>query len=203
MLLPGFTDPVLAGQSVFRTVMEAMARPGRIAQIAATVTPPGPMGLAAAAVALTLLDYETPVWLDPPLAAAPEVSGWLTFHTGARRVDASARAAFAFIADAARMPGFAAFESGTIEYPDRSATLVVEVGRLTEADGFCLAGPGIKETHTLSAAPLPIDFADRMAANRALFPRGVDLILTCGATLVGLPRSVRLASAAQQARKRA
>ena len=31
MLAPGFSDPVLASQAVFRTVMEAMARPGSIA----------------------------------------------------------------------------------------------------------------------------------------------------------------------------
>lgn len=203
MLAPGFADPVLASQSVFRTVMEAMARPGRIVRIEAAAAPPAPMGLAASALALTLLDYETPVWLDPPLAAAPEVGGWLTFHTGARRADAPASAAFAFIADAARMPDFLAFNSGSIEYPDRSATLVVEVERLTDAEGFCLSGPGIKEAHTLSAAPLPTDFADRMAANRALFPRGVDLILTCGARLVGLPRSVHLMSFVQRARERA
>jgi alpha-D-ribose 1-methylphosphonate 5-triphosphate synthase subunit PhnH len=101
------------------------------------------------------------------------------------------------------MPGFDAFNNGTIEYPDRSTTLVVEVARLTDAEDFGLSGPGIKTTKSLSAAPLPIDFADRMAANRALFPRGVDLILTCGATLVGLPRSVYLSSAVAQTRERA
>jgi alpha-D-ribose 1-methylphosphonate 5-triphosphate synthase subunit PhnH len=31
-----------------------------------------------------------------------------------------------------------------------------------------------------------------MAANRALFPRGVDIVLTCGRRLAALPRSVQL-----------
>ena len=70
MLVPGFSEPVLASQAVFRTVMEAMARPGQIAEIGVALAPPAPLGIAAAALALTLLDFETPVWLDPKLAAA-------------------------------------------------------------------------------------------------------------------------------------
>ena len=192
MLVPGFSDPVLASQAVFRTVMEAMARPGRIAEIDAAIAPPAPLGTAAAALALTLLDYETPFWLDPALAAAPEVDGWLKFHTGAPRTADPASAAFAFVAEPATMPGFDAFGLGSSEYPDRSTTLVLEVETLTEGDGFRLSGPGIKGSRSFSAASLPADFAERMAENRALFPRGVDLVLTCGRRLAALPRSVHL-----------
>jgi alpha-D-ribose 1-methylphosphonate 5-triphosphate synthase subunit PhnH len=192
MLVPGFANPVLASQAVFRTVMEAMARPGSVAEISAAVTPPAPLGIAAAALALTLLDFEAPVWLDPTLAAAPEVDGWIRFHTGAPRTADSASAAFAFIANPAAMPGFEAFGRGSIEYPDRSTTLVLEVETLTEHDAFTLSGPGIKRSRSLAAAPLPADFAERMAANRALFPRGVDIVLTCGRRLAALPRSIHL-----------
>jgi alpha-D-ribose 1-methylphosphonate 5-triphosphate synthase subunit PhnH len=192
MLLPGFSDPVLASQAVFRAVMEAMARPGRIAEIDVALAPPAPLGIAAAALALTLLDFETAVWLDPTLAVAPEVDGWLKFHTGAPRATDPAAAAFAFIAAPAAMPGFDAFGLGSVEYPDGSTTLVLEVETLTEGDAFRLSGPGIKGSRSLAAAPLPADFAARMAANHARFPRGVDLVLTCGRRLAALPRSVHL-----------
>ncbi|MBV9969906.1 MAG: phosphonate C-P lyase system protein PhnH [Xanthobacteraceae bacterium] len=190
MLLPGFSDPVLASQSIFRSVMEAMARPGRISDIGVELTPPAPLGIAAAALALTLLDFETPVWLDPALAAA-EVDRWLAFHTGAPRAD-PATAAFAFIAEPATMPAFDAFGLGSVEYPDGSTTLVLEVDTLTKGETFALSGPGIKSSHKLAAAPLPADFPERMAANRARFPRGLDLVLTCGRRLAALPRSVHL-----------
>jgi alpha-D-ribose 1-methylphosphonate 5-triphosphate synthase subunit PhnH len=193
MLVPGFSDPVLASQAVFRTVMEAMARPGTISEIDVALGPPAPLGVAAAALALTLLDYETPVWLDPTLAAAPEVDGWLKFHTGAPRAAGPATAAFAFIAEPAAMPAFDAFGLGSVEYPDGSTTLVLEVETLTEGDTFQLSGPGIKESRSLAAAPLPAEFAARMAENRAGFPRGLDLVLTCGRQLAALPRSVHLA----------
>jgi alpha-D-ribose 1-methylphosphonate 5-triphosphate synthase subunit PhnH len=198
MLAPGFSDPVLASQAVFRTVMEAMARPGSIAEVDVAIAPPAPLGVAAAALALALLDFETPFWLDPRLAAAPEIDGWLKFHTGAPRAADPASAAFAFIAEPAAMPGFGAFCLGSIEYPDRSTTLVLEVGTLTEhaamteRDAFHLAGPGIKGSRSLAASPLPADFAERMATNRALFPRGVDVVLTCGRRLAALPRSIHL-----------
>jgi alpha-D-ribose 1-methylphosphonate 5-triphosphate synthase subunit PhnH len=192
MLAPGFSDPVLASQAVFRTVMEAMARPGSIAQIDVAVAPPAPLGTAAAALALTLLDFETPFWLDPTLAAASEVEGWLKFHTGAPRTADPISASFAFIADPAANLDFDAFGRGSIEYPDRSTTLVLEVETLTDGDAFHLSGPGIKESRSLAAVPLPAEFADRMAANRALFPRGVDILLTCGRRLAALPRSVQL-----------
>ncbi len=91
------------------------------------------------------------------------------------------------------MPAFDAFGLGSVEYPDGSTTLVVEVETLTQSDAFHLSGPGIKGSRSLAAAPLPADFAARMAANRARFPRGVDLVLTCGRRLVALPRSVHLA----------
>jgi alpha-D-ribose 1-methylphosphonate 5-triphosphate synthase subunit PhnH len=192
MLAPGFSNPVLASQAVFRTVMEAMARPGTIAELDVAITSPAPLGVAAAALALTLLDFETLFWLDPMLAAAPDVDGWLKFHTGAPRAADPASAAFAFVAKSAPVPGFGAFDLGNIEYPDRSTTLVLEVETLNDGDAFHLSGPGIKESRSLAAAPLPADFADRMAANRALFPRGVDIVLTCGRRLAALPRSVQL-----------
>jgi alpha-D-ribose 1-methylphosphonate 5-triphosphate synthase subunit PhnH len=192
MLLPGFSDPVLASQAVFRAVMEAMARPGQITELGVSIAPPAPLGIAAAALALTLLDFETAVWLDPTLAVAPEVDGWLKFHTGAPRATDPAAAAFAFIAEPAAMPGFDAFGLGSVEYPDGSTTLVLEVETLTEGDAFHLSGPGIKGSRSLAAAPLPADFAARMAENRARFPRGVDLVLTCGRRLAALPRSVHL-----------
>ncbi len=192
MLVPGFSDPVLASQAVFRTVMEAMARPGQIAEIGVALAPPAPLGIAGAALALTLLDFETPVWLDPTFTAAPEVDGWLKFHTGAPRTADPTMAAFAFIAAPAATPAFDAFGLGSVEYPDGSTTLVLEVETLTEGDAFHLSGPGIKGSRSLAAAPLPADFAVRMAENRARFPRGVDLVLTCGRRLAALPRSVHL-----------
>lgn len=194
MLAPAFADPVRASQAVFRAVMNAMAHPGAIVATGELARAPQPLGVAAAAVALTLLDYETPVWLDPALAQSPDVAAWLRFHTGAPVTDDPRQAAFGIIADPPSMPQFEEFSQGSMEYPDRAATLVLQVDRLSDNGGFCLSGPGIKVSRALSAAPLPADFAMRMHANRALFPRGLDIILASGTMLAALPRSIHVAT---------
>jgi alpha-D-ribose 1-methylphosphonate 5-triphosphate synthase subunit PhnH len=53
-----------------------------------------------------------------------------------------------------------------------------------------LSGPGIAARTTLAAEPLPLDFRDRLSANRALFPRGIDVILVSPEAVAALPRSV-------------
>jgi alpha-D-ribose 1-methylphosphonate 5-triphosphate synthase subunit PhnH len=188
----GFSDSVLGAQRVFRAVMDALARPGSIVRIAGLPAPPAPMSPAAGAIALALADYDTPLWLDQPLAAAGQVTAWLRFHTGAPITADPARAAFAFLADPARLPALETFALGTPEYPDRSTTLVLQVESFADGGAMRLSGPGIAGSQTFSAKPLALDFAARLAENRALFPRGVDLLLATQDEVAGLPRSVRV-----------
>ena len=60
-LQPGFADKVLSAQATFRTVMEAMARPGQVMQVEDGVGRPPSMMAGVAAIALTLFDQETPI----------------------------------------------------------------------------------------------------------------------------------------------
>ena len=192
MTAPAFADPVLDAQATFRTVMHAMARPGSIRSLASDLAPPQPLSPAAAAVALTLLDYEAAFWLDAPLAGAAEVASWLHFHTGAPRVDAPEQAAFAFLADPANAPACARFALGSMDYPDRSTTLVLQVESLSDAARMRLSGPGIEGVRTLAVAPLRDDFLAEAERNRACFPRGVDFIFVAPDALAALPRSTRV-----------
>src|SRR5579862_8822328 len=124
----GFADPVIDAQSVFRTVMSALARPGTVAELARQAPdPPPPLTAGLAAVALALCDHETPIWLDPRLAAAAPVAHYLKFQTGAPLIDDPAEAAFAFAVDINDLPPLAAFAQGSDEFPDRSTTLVLAV----------------------------------------------------------------------------
>lgn len=190
----GFANPVQSSQSVFRCVMNALARPGSVQTIAETVNAPSPLGLAAAAVALALFDHDTPIWMDDHLAGESGIGNWLRFQTGAPLAREASGAAFALIHSGVALPDFGSFALGTLEYPDRSATLVVQVDTLSEGPELVLSGPGIQGMSTLRAGALPTDFAKRMQANHALFPCGVDLLLVCGNQLTALPRSTRVAA---------
>jgi alpha-D-ribose 1-methylphosphonate 5-triphosphate synthase subunit PhnH len=185
-LTPGFADPVLDAQRCFRAVLEAVARPGRIHRITGPAEPPAPLGMAAAAVLLTLTDADTPVWLD----AGPATASWLRFHCGCPVTERLDAADFVLATGAA--PDLAALAQGTEEEPHRAATLVLEVATLAEGAGFRLTGPGIEDTHRLRVDGLPPGFLAAWAANRAGFPCGVDLLLCAGDRLAALPRTTRV-----------
>jgi alpha-D-ribose 1-methylphosphonate 5-triphosphate synthase subunit PhnH len=178
-LLGGFQTAPIQSARAFRAALEAMARPGTIWTVEGAL-PPAPMSIAAGVLLLTLCDGTTPVHLGASLDL-PVVRDWLTFHTGAPLVAAeAARFALGTWADLTPVSRFAI---GLPDYPDRSATLIVEVPVL-EAEGARLTGPGIKDVAHLN---LPETAAFR--TNRALFPQGFDTYLTCGARVAGLPRS--------------
>jgi alpha-D-ribose 1-methylphosphonate 5-triphosphate synthase subunit PhnH len=188
----GFADPVFNGQSVFRAVMDAMARPGSIQPIAVLAQPPLPLSAAAAAVALTLCDHDTPVWLDSALQNAAAVASWLGFHTGAPLANTPADAHFALVVDPASLIALENFAQGTQEYPDRSTTLILQVASLASGENLLLQGPGIERAAMIAPTPLPRHFVEQWKQNRARFPRGVDLILAAPEGIACLPRTTRI-----------
>jgi len=191
MVAAAFLNPVLAAQATFRAVLDATARPGTIAQLDEPLQPPAPLISGAAAIALTLCDHDTPVWLDDGLRVQG-VLDWLRFHTGARITDEPRTAAFAFVSAPREMPQFETFSLGTLEYPDRSTTIVLQVSQLNAGRCLLLSGPGIRSEQRLRVEPIPDDLPERLAANAGLFPRGVDLLFATHAEIVALPRSTRV-----------
>lgn len=191
----GFADPVMDSQAIFRALMAASAAPARAVGIAVpAIAPPQPLSPLAAALILTLCDFETTLWLDPALSSAPAVADFIRFHTGAVIVAVPAAAAFAVVSDVPNMPPLAAFGQGTAEYPDRSTTLILQVASFATG-GVRFEGPGFETSRTFSATPMPSDFVHQWGRNAALFPRGVDLVFAAPRELAALPRSSRLVEA--------
>jgi alpha-D-ribose 1-methylphosphonate 5-triphosphate synthase subunit PhnH len=186
-LSAGFADPVADAQSCFRSILDVMARPGRIHAVPA-ITAPAPLGDAAASVLLTLADHETPLSLDP---AAEPARDWIAFHTGAPAVPA-AQAMFAL---SLSLPDLSALPNGTDEMPETAATVILQVKSLTTGPRFILQGPGLRHPATISVDGLPGDFAAIWQRNHKQFPRGIDLILCAGNQLTALPRSVAIQDA--------
>jgi len=188
----GFADKVLSAQSTFRSVMDAMARPGTVQRIAAVAGAPAPMMHGTAAIALTLFDHDTPLWLDPRMAETSDVAKWLKFHTSAPVIADSSICSFALIGDASTLPGLDRFSFGSNEYPDRSTTLILQVESLTQGPTLELRGPGIDGTAVLRAAIRPADLVERLQINQTLFPRGIDVVLVADDSIVAIPRTTRL-----------
>jgi alpha-D-ribose 1-methylphosphonate 5-triphosphate synthase subunit PhnH len=190
-LPPGFADKVKSAQSTFRSVMDAMARPGSVQRIVAAAGAPSPMMRGTAAIALTLFDHDTPVWLDATMSATSDLAKWLKFHTGAPVVQDCSICSFALIGDAVALPDLDRFSFGSNEYPDRSTTLILQLESLGEGDTIELRGPGIDGTAAMRAAIEPPDLFERLAINEKLFPRGIDVVLVADDCIVAIPRTTR------------
>lgn len=188
----GFADPVFNAQMVFRAVMDAMARPGCVQALPAFARPPVSLSATAGAIALSLCDNDTPLWLDPTLQAAPAVKSWLGFHTGAPSANTPADAHFALIANPAEMIALDGFSQGTQDYPDRSTTLILQVTDLASGAPLLLEGPGIETSATIAPAQMPRHFVEQWKQNNQRFPRGVDIILATADSLACLPRTTRI-----------
>ncbi|WP_170598911.1 phosphonate C-P lyase system protein PhnH [Ruegeria arenilitoris] len=178
----GFTDAPVQAAHAFRAAMTVMARPGELRQLVGA-TPPDGLSVAAGTLLLTLCDPDTGVYLAGA-ADNPAIRQWLTFHTGAPLVPA-AQADFAvgFWQDLVPLDQY---RIGTPEYPDRSATLIVECGAL-DLSGAVLRGPGIRDTTHLAVPDVAA-----VQANSDLYPLGCDFFFTCGDMVAALPRSTRI-----------
>ena len=163
-----------------------MSRPGHVLAAGRGLQAPSPLDPATGAVLLTLADAEMPVRIDPAFAAASE---WVVFHSGAPLRAASEGACFVVTPD---MPDLAALPCGTDDDPEESATVILQVAGLRSGRRLRFTGPGLETPMQVAIDGLPAHFTSAWAANHALFPRGVDLILCAGKWIMALPRSLQI-----------
>lgn len=166
-------------QRVFRRLLDCFACPGRIAS--------GGDSDRAALVTLlaTLLDGETSL-ADPHRLIAS--ADWPKLQ--ARR-DSADSAAFV-VADGARAPDFSP-RLGTLESPERGATVVLTVTALGTGQRLRLSGAGIDGHIELAVSGWHPGWIDARADWVAAFPLGVDMILCDGARFAALPRTTHIA----------
>jgi len=198
MLLPGFSDAVHDAQQTFRSLLSALAEPGKIESLNLKLELPGGIDLASAAACFALLDLETKLWISP--SGSDDLHRWIQFHTGCRWANQPEQADFALVLNPAELPAFSRFRWGTPEEPERSTMLLLQVESLEQGshardaqdaqDAATLHGPGILGQRQVSPA-VPAQFWQDWQQNQANYPLGIDAYLFCGAQLMGLPRSTK------------
>ncbi len=194
-LKPGFSDPSAESARCFRVLLNAMSRPGLVQPITAGLPSAGGLNPASVMIALTLCDHESPVWLDA--SAGDEAADYIRFHCGAPITADTSAAAFGFFAACPDRHVLNSFAIGSPDYPDASATLVIQVEDLSNGpDGVMLTGPGIETVHRLAATGLPDGFWTWLNTSDRSFPLGIDIILAGPNCLTALPRTVRVEEAA-------
>jgi alpha-D-ribose 1-methylphosphonate 5-triphosphate synthase subunit PhnH len=188
---PGLADPVHDAQRTFRVALDALARPTVPVALELELAAPGGLTRSAGALVLALCDDSTTIWLDETLSADEDLIGWIGFHTGARAVEHPSLAAFAVVADSRALPTLGSFALGTDETPHTSTTIIACVREPGAMIPLRADGPGFPEP-ALWNAPVGPAFAAEWAANRASFPRGVDLLFAEHTRVTGLPRTTGL-----------
>ncbi|NVK34664.1 MAG: phosphonate C-P lyase system protein PhnH [Rhodobacteraceae bacterium] len=192
-LAPGFDTPVVDSQSCFRAIMNAMARPGQTQRFTrAPLDVPAPLTPLAAAIALTLFDYDTPIWLDPDLMESSDALGYLRFHTGAPVTSDAAKATFALLTSPRHLPDLSTFAQGSAEYPDTSTTLILAGQNFSAGPSVSLTGPGIRSAQGFRTDPVSGGFWQQMQFNNTSFPCGVDVVFASDDEIAALPRSTKI-----------
>lgn len=189
-LHPGFADPVHDSQRTFRALLSAFSRPGHVVDLGAGLEPPAPLSAATAALALALFDHDTPAWLDAAADCAA-TRDFLRFHCGCPLVADSRAARFALVADAGALTDLNRFDMGDALYPERAATVVVQVASVREGTPLTLSGPGIKQQDNVRIGGLPDAFWRARQQNSARYPLGIDVALVGADGVLGLPRTTR------------
>ena len=191
-IVAGFNHEAFGSQAVFRVALDALSHPGRVFDMPLETALPRQGHGAAAALLLGLLDADTTLWLSPTLASS-DAPAWLRFHTGCQIVADATAAQFVWVAQGDDMPQLTRLPAASDDYPDQSATCVLEVDSLhNDAGAWRLQGPGIPSERHLCAQGLSSDFAAQWADNLASFPRGVDVFLSTATCIAGLPRTTRI-----------
>jgi len=186
-------DKVFDTQRIYRLMLDAIARPGKIQTLPRLdVCPPPGLTSYLAALAFTLLDGET------TFATLPANGCWhdyLALNTGARTAGAD-EAEFVILDGREHVPQLAGLSRGSLLSPEKGATVFALVDGVAAGGGgirLMLTGPGVKGSVVLAVDGLhAANLADIGALNRE-YPLGVDtFFVDSRGNMAALPRSTSL-----------
>lgn len=189
-------DRVHDTQEIFRMTLDCMAKPGTISELSSIVEPLSErVGCSPAmfSQAITLLDGEVSFHIVGENSA--RVEAYFSSLTFSKEIPLS-EANYVFIlkdtAPEKIQEVFRKVDKGTLENPDQSATILLEVERLSTDKQLAFTGPGIQENVYVEIEGHEHWLVARAEKNRE-YPLGVDLILMdSNSKLMCIPRTTRI-----------
>jgi alpha-D-ribose 1-methylphosphonate 5-triphosphate synthase subunit PhnH len=191
-------DEVFDSQATFRALLDSMSRPGKICQVPLRPYRSPPNGFCPPALTIlkTLCDHR----VSFSLGSANETPEWIRYleMNLAAPFQPVEKADYVLFDGAGFDPYFARLNRGSLEFPEKSATALICVTRLSDTQGepdgpvcgLVLAGPGVKGQTRLSAAGLDPGYVTGRQRTIRYFPMGADLFLFDGlGRVAGIPRT--------------
>lgn len=186
-------DEIFDAQEHFRLILDSMARPGKINVIPDLDIPmTDGINKASALIGFSLLNTDACFCAIGELSYS--IEEFITLHTAAK-VELLQKADFVFVKGSQSDEFIADLKTGTLPYPEDSATIVLDVLNISAdetADSLQLnlKGPGIKTVETVYVTGLNDAILDAVKEQNFEFPLGIDLILTDTENrMICIPRS--------------
>ena len=186
-------DEIFDAQAHYRLLLDSMARPGKINVMPSLeLTTPQGIHAAGALVGFALLNSDVSFYVDG--SSAEDVSLYLLVNTSARPAEAET-ADYVYLNGTADADILYRLKTGTLPYPESSATVIAAVEELGGETGLVLtlSGPGVDGERQLSVAGLNTALLEALVTINAEFPLGIDLMLTDPTGRIAcIPRSNRV-----------
>ena len=189
-------DEVFDAQRTFRVLLDSMSRPGRIYELPAPAYEGVPDGMSAHGLTVlkTLCDNLVSIAFEPPREELRDTwRRYLNLNT-ASPVRPVAEAGYALFDGASFAESFAELPIGDTEFPERGATAILQVSRISAEpiNGLSItaSGPGVQTEQRIIAAGLDPRYLSARERACDEYPMGIDLILVDQAgAVVSYPRS--------------
>jgi alpha-D-ribose 1-methylphosphonate 5-triphosphate synthase subunit PhnH len=169
----------LVQQRAFRRILDAFSYPGRIVELETQAGHVLPLVLASLADPATTL-------ADPnQLVGAADRQ-----RLGAKTVTTD-QAQFV-VMPGNQIPDFE-LALGTLDSPEKGATLVLVADEIKQGSGLELSGPGIQNSSSLEVTGVDPQWWKLRKQWNSAFPLGIDVVLLDEHSLVALPRTIKVA----------
>lgn len=194
-------DIVFDSQQVFRLLMDAMSRPGKINKLTDYGFTSIPSGFNPYVLTLVKTLGDNTVTFSIAGDRKESWESYLEINTGAK-LDFVNQADYVVFQGPIFSQDILTVKRGTLEFPEDSATAIITVDCLGKkedsiltapASAFTMRGPGIKDVITLKIGGLDKKFGQALAEANAIFPLGIDIIMVdVEGQLACIPRTTKV-----------
>lgn len=169
-------DPVLRHTAVFRRLLQVSSRPGNVVSLADLIRPDQlikTLNPLIELITLTLCDVETSFCFSSNQTAAHQLAQLSASHL----VSPEQADLIVILLGDDPLPLIETAKTGDLISPDRSASLLIEVEKLSADQDYALSGPGIKDITHMGITGLDRAWVQAFTDKNSEFPCGIDLFL--------------------------